>query len=224
VDPAQRPKVPSNVDIAFGIDRTDSSNQFANGIPKIVAGILQPVANKAQEVKCWLVSHGDLDEGQDIVMHTDGGPPEQALEDLKLIKFGGGGDPPEHHLDAVEFLLKNIPWTADPTRSRGAIVAIVNADSKPARSGITAAELGRALKKTGILFYLICQPTPTLKELVDNAEGLIFEISNNPDIEELKQIAAQLAASIVVTIGSGGTVPMSVVTNTPPKKTKKKGV
>ena len=221
VNPAPRPKIQCEVDLAITIDRTGSSNAFITGIPKTVEGILNPISAKARNIKCWLTSHGDLDEGQEIVIHTDGGPPSQTIKDLQLINFSGGGDPPEHHLDAIEFLWKKIPWTADPTRARGAILALINADTKPAKSGITAAELGQALKKSGLLFYLVCEPTPTLKDLVDGAEGMMFEISNDPDIQELQRIASELAASIVVTIGSGGTVPMNVAMDNKFKKDRK---
>ncbi len=175
--------------------------------------ILVQVAAKARAVKCWLASHGDLDEGQDFVIHTDGGTPEQAIEDIKKIAYGGGGDPPEHHLDAIEALLDRVPWSVDPSRARGAILAFLTADSKPAKSGTTAPELGKRIKDKGLLLYLVCEPTPTLRELVDTAGGLMFQISNNPDLVDLQRIAGQLAASIVATVASGSTVPMSVPTN-----------
>ena len=55
----------------------------------------------------------------------------------------------------------------------------------------------------------ICEPTPTLQELVDGANGFMFEINNDPDIKELQIIAAQLAKSITENAGKSGTVPMS---------------
>ncbi|MBI4641462.1 MAG: hypothetical protein HY731_12255, partial [Candidatus Tectomicrobia bacterium] len=64
------------------------------------------------------------------------------------------------------------------------------------------------IKKQGILLYLVCEPTPTLYELVHAANGMVFQISNTPDNAELQRIAVQLAASIVATIGSGNTQPM----------------
>ena len=33
---------------------------------------------KAREVKVWFQTHGDLDEGQDMVLLVDGGTPEDA--------------------------------------------------------------------------------------------------------------------------------------------------
>ena len=78
-------------------------------------------------------------------------------------------------------------------------------------AGKSARELGQLIQQRGLLLYLVCEPTATLKELVDGAGGLMFEISNNPDPTELQKIAAQLAASIVATMSAGGTVQMTVL-------------
>lgn len=210
VRPATRPKIQCEVDLAATVDRTGSSERFQTGIPQTFEMIVSQLKVKAREVKCWLASHGDLDEGQDFIIHTDAGTPEQAVEDLKKISYGGGGDPPEHHLDSIEVLLNRVPWTADPSRARGAIVAFMTADTKPAKSGISAAALGKQIKDKGILLYLVCEPTPTLQELASAAEGLVFQISNKPNPAELQRVASQLAASIVATVASGSTVPMTV--------------
>lgn len=209
VKPAVRPKIQAEVDLGIPVDRTGSSKQFQTGIPMSLEMILRQVNAKARSVKCWLGSHGDLDEGQPFILHTDGGTSEQAIEDVKKIVYGGGGDPPEHHLDAIETLLKTVPWTRDPSRAHGAIIAFLTADTKPTKSGITAKQLGAEIKKQGVFLYLICEPTPTLMELADAAEGLMFEITNTPDATELQRIASQVAASIVVMAGSGKTEPMT---------------
>jgi hypothetical protein len=210
VRPAARPKIQSDVELAATVDRTGSSEPFAVGIPLTYETIVKQVAAKARSVKCWVASHGDLDLSEPFVLHTDGGTPEQAIEDVKKITYGGGGDPPESHLDAVESLLNKVPWTANPARARGAILAFTTADSKPARSGISARDLGAEIKRRGVLLYLVCEATPTLQDLVNSAEGLMFQITNSPDPAELQKIAAQLAASIVATVASGSTVPMTV--------------
>lgn len=210
VRPAARPKIQCEVDLATTVDRTGSSERFQTGIPKTYEMIVKQVSAKARSVRCWVASHGDLDEGQDFVIHTDGGAPDQAIQDVKQIVYGGGGDPPEHHLDAVESLLNKVPWTANPGRARGAILAFLTADTKPAKSGISPSELGAEIKRRGILLYLVCEPTPSLNDLVNAAQGLMFEIANNPDPAELQKIAGQLGASIVATVASGSTVPMTV--------------
>ncbi len=210
IRPAVRPKIQCEVDLAATVDRTGSSKAFETGIPRTYETIISQVRAKARSVKCWLASHGDLDEGQDFILHTDAGTPEQAIEDIRKITYDGGGDPPEHHVDAIETLLDRVPWTANPSRARGAILAFMTADTKPAKSGITAAALGKKIKDKGLLLYLVCEPTPTLQQLASAAGGLVFQISNSPDPTSLQQIAAQLAASIVATIASGSTVPMTV--------------
>jgi hypothetical protein len=204
-----RPKSQCEIDLATTVDRTGSSEPFEKGIPKTYEMVLSQLASKARVVRSWLASHGDLDEGQDFVFHTDGGTPEQAISDIKQIPYGGGGLPPENHLDAIESLLTKVPWTADPSRARGAILAFMTADTKPAISGVTPAELGRRIKAKGLLLYLVCEPKPKLQELADAAEGLLFEISNSPDPTQLQQIATQLAASIVATLNSRVTRPMT---------------
>ena len=118
VRPAGRPKMQCDVDLATTVDRTGSSERFQTGIPKTFEIIVSQVAAKARSVKCWLQSHGDLDEGQKPIIHTDGGTPDQAIKDIRKISYGGGGDAEEHHLDAVESLLNRTPWRADPSRAR----------------------------------------------------------------------------------------------------------
>lgn len=202
-----RPKIQCAVDLAATVDRTGSCERFEIGIPLTYDLILAQLKTKVRDVKCWLGSHGDLDEGQNFIIHTDAGTPEQASEDIKNICYGGGGDPPEHHLDAIESLLNLVPWTSDPSRARGAIVAFMTADTKPAKSGISATELGRQIRDKGILLYLVCEPTPTLQELASAAEGFLFQISNNPEPTEMQKIAAEVGKSIAITAASGSTVP-----------------
>ena len=137
---------------------------------------------------------------------------DQAIEVIKRITYEGGGDPAEHHLDAIEHLLNTTPWSLDPSQSRGAILSFLTADSKPATTGSSASKIGQKIKDQKILLYLVCQPTPCLRELVEAADGLLFDITNNPDPDDLQRIAGQLAASIVATVGSGATVPLKPVT------------
>ncbi|MBI3985811.1 MAG: hypothetical protein HY343_02740 [Lentisphaerae bacterium] len=209
VRPAVRPKMPCVVQIAFTDDRTGSSDQFKIGIPITVEGILTPVVAKAREVKVWFQVHGDLDEGQDMVLLLDGGSPEDAKKAVQTVDYSGGGDAPEHHLDAVEKLLNTVPWIADPKKARGAIVLLATADSKPARSGKSARQIGEEIKTRGILLYLVCEETPQLRELSDAAGGWLFKISNTPDPKEMQQIAAKVAASITIQAGAGATVPLT---------------
>ena len=209
VRPAVRPKIPCQVQIAITDDRTGSSEAFKCGIPVTVEGILTPVVAKAREVRVWFQTHGDLDEGQDTVLLVDGGTAEDAKKAANGVVYEGGGDAPENHLDAIERLANTVPWTADPRKARGAIVALMTADTKPARSGKTARQIGEEIKKRGVLLYCVCEETSQLRELCDAAGGWIFKISNTPDLRELQSIASKVAASITQVAGSGATLPFT---------------
>lgn len=204
-----RPKQPLTIDLAVTLDRTDSSRQFQDGIPKTLELVVRGIEQRVTDFRIFLCSHGDLDEGQTTILHTDGGSSDQAIEDIKQIQFQGGGDVKEHHLDAIEYLMNTIPWKALPGRSRSAILGIMTADTKPAKSGLSAAELGQQIYQRGISLYMVCEPTPTLYELARAAKGLIFPISVAPNPAELEIIAAQLTASITQPAGTGNTVPLA---------------
>jgi len=212
VRPAARPKIQAEIELTLAIDRTGSSKQFATGIPLTSELILEQLEEKARKVTCRVQTHGDQDEGQMPILAVEGATVKQALEEIRKITYEGGGDPEEHHLDGIEHLLNTTPWSLDPSKSRGAILAFLTHDTKPATSGNSPTEIGQKIKEQGILLYLVCQPTKALQELVEAADGLLFEISNTPDPEDLRRVAGQLAASIVSTVGSGATAPLKPVT------------
>ena len=103
----RRNKIAVRLDLAVTNDRTGSSKQFETGIPNMFEMILKHITPKAQELRLWLQTHGDKDEGQHEVLLTDAGTPEQALQDLRGVTYGGGGAPPENHLDAIEHLMNH---------------------------------------------------------------------------------------------------------------------
>ena len=203
-----RPLLQIQIVLALLYDRTGSSKQFANGCKRGSEMILQDVEKRASNLEVYVQSHGDEDYGQHPVLLTCGGTPEQALSDIDGIVYGGGGDAPEHHLSAVEHAFDTIPFTADPLSGRGVMIVFMTADSKPAGSGRSAREIGLAVKERGVLLYLVCQPTPTLNELAEGASGLVFEISHDPSPEEMATVAAQVTASVVHTVSTGGTIPL----------------
>lgn len=203
-----RPKLPISVDLAVTVDRTDSSSLFRDGIPKTLELVVRGIEKRVSDLRVFLFSHGDLDEGQNVVLHTDGGTSDQAIADARQIQYSGGGDPFEHHLDAIEHVLQRTPWNAQPGKSRSAILAFMTADTKPRRSGLSAIELGQQIQAQGISLYLVCEPTPTLYELLKSAGGLMFPISVNPDPADLELIAGQLAVSISQPMVAGTTLPL----------------
>ncbi len=149
VRPAARPKVTPVVEIGITADRTASTAAFAQGVKKSLPLILGPVKERARGVTVWLQTHGDRETGQDEVLLTDSGTPDQAMADAETIVYEGGGDLPEHHLDAVETLHNRIPWNPDPAVARGALIAITTDDSKPAHSGRSAEEIGGRSRRAG---------------------------------------------------------------------------
>jgi len=210
IRPAPRPKLPVEVTIGIEIDRTGSSAAFQAGIALSCDVLLDTIAAKAKGLTVFVGTHGDEECGEAPVLHTSGGTREQAMTDIKAITFGGGGDAPETHLDGIRNFLETVPWPMDSHRTRGAYVVFLTDETKPDRTGATAEQIGKAIRAKGLLFYLVCQITPTLDALVRAAGGLHIAINNNPDRSELESAAAQVSASLVATIGAGGTLPMTV--------------
>lgn len=210
IRPAPRPKLPVEVTLGIEIDRTGSSAAFQAGIATSCEVLLETIAAKAKGLSVFVGTHGDEECGEAPVLHTSGGTREQAMADIRAITFGGGGDAPETHLDGIRNFLETVPWPMDSHRTRGAFVVFLTDDTKPDRTGATATQIGEAIRAKGLLFYAVCQKTRTLDELVSAAAGLTIPITNSPDRTELQAAAAQVSASLVATIGSGGTVPMTL--------------
>jgi hypothetical protein len=210
VRPAARPRVAPAVDLAFVIDRTGSSLDFQRGIQETVRVVLDQVAGRAREVRTFVGTYGDHDYGEDEVLLLEGGSATEALDEVGKIVFGGGGDAEEHHLDGIRWIASIVPWTADPRISRGALVALTNAGTKPDTSGKSPREIGRTLSDRGVLFYLVGQLDPRMTELVEAAQGLFLEISNDPDKDELRRIADIIGASISASVSASTTRPVPV--------------
>ncbi len=205
-----RPKIPVDLHVAFVVDRTGSSERFKRGIPKTAEIILTQAQLRVRSLHVSLQSHGDRDCDEHEVLHVERGDAETALNEIRRLVFAGGGDDEETHLDAIQQAVETLPWSTESPRSRGAIVAILNAESKPLTSGLSISELAQQIKRCGLLVYLVCQPTDRLRELAVASGGLMFEISNTPAPERLAQIAAQLGASIVQSVARGDTVAMPI--------------
>ena len=208
VRPARR-RMPVRIQQAAQIDRTGSSLDFERGIHLSFELFLKELTAQVSEVRVSLASHGDLDFGQDHIMHLEDGTPEEALRECRAIIFEGGGDAAEHHLDGIATMVQRVPWSDDGL-TRKSMIGIINAETKPAQCGMMPEQLGAKIKSLGILFYLICEPTPALESLASAAQGLVIPISNDPDVDELKRATATVSKSLTATITSGGTIPMPV--------------
>jgi hypothetical protein len=206
----QRRKIPVCLENATVVDRTASSQPFANATLLMVASILNGVSSKAAEVKCWLQSHGDRDYGETEILHSDGVQPKQLVEDLMQIEFAGGGDPAETHLDAIECLANTVPFTSNPRIARGVLLAFMTDDSKRLRSGKSPEQLGEELYNRGLLTYMVCEPRPRLDRFAQAAQALVIPINKNPSQDLVRDVVARVSASIVQTLSTGGTVPVDL--------------
>jgi hypothetical protein len=202
--------VNASVLVSFLIDKTGSTGAFANGVPLATKLILDPISAKARQTKVYVHTGGDLDYDEQCVLLCDGVAAEEGIAAVDRITYQGGGDALETHADSVETVLATTPWEPDAKTWRNAFVAFLTADSKPARSGVTPAQLGAALKSRGILTYLVAEDYPFARQLAEAAEGLFFPISNNPDPAQMQQIAAGISQSILITVASTATRPMTV--------------
>ncbi len=188
-----------NVDIGVLVDRTGSSAAFSKGVVVATETVLRIVENNLPDSRAWVQTHGDEDYGEFPELLAGPGPVEQTVKAVRSICFDGGGDAEETHLSGVEAAIGHLGCFASQSDRRQAMLVFLTDDTKPARSGHTAEAIGSRLKQLGVLFYLICQPTPSLRQLCTAADGLCFEISNNPTEEMLHEIASQIAGSVPIT-------------------------
>jgi hypothetical protein len=203
-------RVQAEIVIGLAKDITGSSGPFAAGTHLSTELILKPIAAKARSLKVYQLTYGDEDCGQRPVLITNGDGVEQALADSAGISYGGGGDPPEHHISGLKALLNLVPWPVDTRKGRGAIIAFMTADTKPDAEGMTARQLGEEIRRRALLLYLVCEPYDFAKEVGRAAQGLLLPITNNPNPADMQRVAAQLSASILATVSAGATRPMTV--------------
>ncbi|HEY2136313.1 MAG TPA: hypothetical protein VGH49_10510, partial [Xanthobacteraceae bacterium] len=163
---SKRRVLPLGIDLAITIDGTGSSQAFAAGIPATVRLIGDEISKKVANMRVYLQKHGDLDYGEAPVMLTGRGMLDQAYAEVDCIRFGGGGDAEEHHLDGVETLFEAVPWQGRQLQSRGCIILFATADTKPLRSGASARELGERIRNAGVMLYAVCEPSAQLNEMV----------------------------------------------------------
>lgn len=206
VKPTERRKLQAVLDLSTTVDRTGSSASFAKGIPMAYELVLRDVVLHVKVVNCTLASHGDLDYDEKFIVHCSKSDSDTAIGEMRSITYQGGGDPEEHHLDAIESLLMVTPWHANPLEARSVILCFASSESKPLRSGKSPKELGIEIRNRGILLYLVCERTTRMMELIKGADGFFFQISNSPSPEELRVISNALGKSIVASIQTGGTI------------------
>lgn len=209
IQPATRPKIPVEVILGLGIDITGSSQPFADGIRGNIDALLQAIEAKAASVRVTVQSHGDEDDRQQPTLVADGVPVVDAITAVKALIFDGGGDPAEHHLNAIEQLANTMTVVPGGGRQRGALVFFTTADSKPARSGKTATQIGADLRCRGLIVCMVGEAGTCIEAVASASQGFFFRIDANPNPDEMRRVAAQIAASIVATLTKGTTRPMT---------------
>jgi hypothetical protein len=185
------------VNLAATVDMTGSSGPFALGVRLTLATMFDEITKHSRSLKVWLAVHGDHDCCQEELLLSDGVTAAQALADLESVRFWGGNDAAEHHATAIERLFERTNWERD---ARKVIVALTTDDTKPAHSGRTLEQIGQLLHDAGVLFCLVGNRNPELTKLVQAAKGYSFELSNTPQLDELKHVGRLLGASISRTL------------------------
>jgi hypothetical protein len=202
--PAQpKRKVPVKVDLVFAVDRTGSSQTFAQGIRTAIPMIANQLLGKAARVRLFLQTHGDLDCNQHPAMLVRDGQIEDIVTAINAVRFEGGGDEEEHHSHGVETVVESVDWSGLPPTSRGAIVLFTTADTKPSPSGRSLEQIGQSLRERGIMLFAVCELKPGIQAMAEAAHGLIFPISNNPSPAEMAQITAKVGASVTDSVIDG---------------------
>lgn len=210
VRPASR-RVPIKLIAGFEFDRTESSLAFRDGIQLAAETFAQEFGQRVAEVTTYVGSHGDEDYHEQPILHLEGGSLDDAVTACRSIEFCGGGDAEETHLDGLDFLFQHVPWAQDLC-ARNALIAFLNADSKPTRSGKTPEQLGQEMRDLGVMLFLVCEPTPALRALANAAHTIIIPISNDPDLNELQRATAELCKSLTASLTQGATMPMTTTT------------
>ncbi len=197
-----------HVDLGLLVDRTGSGALFCRGMELSTRMILEAVDKKVRGLRVWVQTHGDEDYQEFPKMIAAGCKASSAVQAVKTIDYAGGADEEETHLSAIEEALKNIDWQQASHAVRRVMLVFINEDTKPARSGRSATEVGQALREAGILFYLICQQTHTLDALCNAAEGMLCEITNEPSPELMQAIATEISGSVIQSVSTGSAIPL----------------
>jgi hypothetical protein len=195
-------RIPAHAKTSFAVDGTGSQRAVSDGSLKIVQGINDHLEKKVQQNTCSVFRCGDQDFNEPIVPLLQDGTPDEAEEAVRKIDFAGGEDEAETHLQNFADILEMLP-TAGPTE-RVAFIALTTGPSKPLRSGQTPRELGEAFKQHNIVVCVAGEECPLIREFVDavGADGFFFQISNDPDDNELKRVADRIGASIVASMST----------------------
>jgi len=209
---AHRAIRPGSVKVGATLDGTGSTGAYQASIPLIFGDVLECLASLVAKLDIDVWKHGDEEYKEAPAQLVQSGSALEALAAVRSIRYGGGFDAAETHATQIERLLNVTAWGTRLVGCRNVLLAFLTDDTKPLPSGKSMRQLGAEIKDKRVKLFLVCQSTPTLRDLVDAAGGFLIEISNNPDSAEVKKVVNSLCAALTVTMsGAGGTIPMSAV-------------
>ena len=210
----QLSKAGSEVELGVLVDRTGSGMAFSRGVTTSSKIILETVDREVRGTRVWVQTHGDEDYGERPKLIARPGLARKATAAIRKIKYDGGGDGPETHLSAIEEALGQ--FTSASMLSSKAMLVFINDETKPARSGLSAREIGCAVREMGILLYLIFEPTHEFKSFCNAADGMLLEITNEPSEELMQSIGKRIAGSVVHSVRAGSLKPLDASSIIPP--------
>jgi ribosomal protein L32 len=197
----QKRMVPDGLAVCLDVDATGSSQSFEGGIkgniPLLIDGI---IAEGVKNARFSILEHRDEDYGERPILYPETSDPEEVKRIVREMKFQGGGDAPETHLQAAEKALREVAWS-NKRSERNIYVAFWNADAKPLKGG-TVSDLANSFRSPAegthrlIDVILVAQSEPMVKEFADAVGAEFIPISTDPTPDEMKRITGRLVKSI----------------------------
>lgn len=203
----------TNLEVGVLVDATGSGATFSHGVPLAARVILTEVERRVGQLSVFVQTHGDEDYGERPQVVCHGADARAASAAVAAIRYEGGGDAKETHLSAIESALRRFGERPLHAAGRRVMLAFVNDETKPARSGRTPKQVGLAARELGLLVYLVCEPTRSLRAFCDSAGGLVVPISNNPTEEMMLSLARRIAGSVAYSVSMRSLTPMEAPTS-----------
>jgi len=192
---------PDAVVMCLDIDATGSSQNFEGGIKGNIPILLDGVrAEGIKETRVSVLEHRDEEIGEVAIMYPETSDVEDVKRIVREMRFEGGGDDPETHLDAAKKALNEVGWS-NKRGERNVLVCFWNADTKPPRHG-TLDELVNAFLNPApgthrpIDVIVVAQPEHSVMQFVNAVGAEFHQISTDPTPDEMKRIVARLIKSI----------------------------